>query len=94
METTYNLAKFDQGLTYFVRSVEDNKEAVVGLLNVRELKEHAQYQLTFLNVADCSKREHVLHGVYLTPKNLLDVSIALFQNNYSLISDLQKTTED
>lgn len=93
MDTTYNLAKFDDGLTYFIKtSGEEAKESVAGLLNVRELKEHAQYHITLLNTVDGSKKDHVIHGVFLTPKNLLNIGISLLTNNPSLMSNLEKIT--
>lgn len=91
MESTYNLAKFEDGLTYFIKDTNENSESSIkALLNVRELKEHAQYHLTLLNTKDSSKKEHIIHGVYLTPKNLLNISLALLENNPALMSDLEK----
>ena len=93
MESVYNLAKFEDGLTYFIKTSEENDgSGIAALLNVRELKEHAQYHLTVLNTKDYSKKEHVIHGVYLTPKNLLNISLALLEKNPSLMADLEKIT--
>lgn len=93
MESTYNLAKFEDGLTYFIKTSEESGESSIrALLNVKELKEHAQYHLTLIETKDSSKKEHVIHGVFLTPKNLLNISLALLENNPSLMSDLEKIT--
>jgi hypothetical protein len=101
-QSTYHLAKFDQGLVYFIKDRLGDKNAgsgsnsvaerIVAIINVKEVKEHAQYQITVIETETAYKREYPIHGVYLTPNNILNIALSHIKRDDSLLSNLEKLT--
>jgi len=92
---TFNLAKFDSGIVYFVKeqieiSAENSIEKISAIVNVEELKEHAQYNIVVIETETSHKAEFPIHGVYLTPNNILTIAVSHLKRDPSLISDLER----
>jgi hypothetical protein len=95
-QSTYNLAKFEEGLVYFIKqkvsgdSPENSIEKISAIINVKELKEHAQYQITVIETETGYKQDYPIHGVYLSPNNLLSIAVSHIQRDPSLMSGLER----
>lgn len=92
---SFNLAKFDNGAVYFVKekieiSPENSIEKISAIVNVEELKEHAQYNIVVIETETSHKDEFPIHGVYLTPNNILTIAVSHLKRDPSLITDLER----
>lgn len=97
-QSTYNLAKFDDGIVYFIKekiTAEDPNnsiEKISAIINIKELKEHAQYQITVLETETSYKQEYNIHGVYLSPNNILSIAVSHIKRDPSVMSGLERIT--
>ena len=97
-QSTYNLAKFDDGIVYFIKEkiVGENPDSFIdqisAIINVKELKEHAQYQITVIETDTGFKQEYNIHGVYLTPNNLLSIAVSHLKRDPNIMSNLERLT--
>jgi len=81
--TNFQLEKFDQGPTYFVKSDDpDNKiTKIVAVANIQEVKDHAQY---FVNVVLCDNyatHQVPIHGSFLNLHSILQICLNLFHGS-------------
>lgn len=87
----YSLYAWESGANYFlsVSDVEDNdKKFVSVILNVQELKPHAQYKVSVIRPDDHKMDTVIIHGGFLTMDNLTNIAYN-FANN---IDDLLYNT--
>ena len=97
-QSTYNLAKFDDGIVYFIKeklnseNSNDSADKISAIINVKELKEHAQYQITVIETDTSFRQEYNIHGVYLTPNNLLSIAVSHLKRDPSVMSNLERLT--
>lgn len=95
-QSSYNLAKFDEGIVYFIKekigdpNSENNSDKISAIINVKELKEHAQYQITVIETETGFRQEYPIHGVYLSPNNLLSIAVSHIKRDPSLMSGLER----
>lgn len=95
-QSTYHLAKFDEGVVYFVKSKlgdpqsKNTVEKIVAIINVKELKEHAQYEIVVIETDTSYKKEYTIHGVYLSPNNILNIAVSHIQRDPSVMSHLER----
>jgi hypothetical protein len=105
-QLTYNLAKFEDGIVYFIKEktfASDNvgsgksdphntAEKISAIVNIKELKEHAQYQITVIECETGYKQDYTIHGVYLIPNNILSIAVSHLKRDPSLMSGLERIT--
>ena len=97
-QSTYNLAKFEDGAVYFVKEnavgadPNNSIEKISAVINVKELKEHAQYQIVVLETDTGYRQEYNIHGVYLSPINILNIAVSHIKRDPSIMSGLERIT--
>lgn len=97
-ESTYNLAKFEDGIVYFIKEKISGSdpsnvvEKISAIINIKELKEHAQYQITVIETETSYKQEYNIHGVYLSPNNILSIAVSHIKRDPSVMSGLERIT--
>lgn len=95
-QSTYNLAKFEDGIVYFIKETINGTDAnnsiekISAIINIKELKEHAQYQITVLETDTGYKQEYNIHGVYLSPNNILNIAVSHIKRDPSVMSGLER----
>lgn len=95
-QSSYNLAKFEEGIVYFIKehlgqpNSENSVSKISAIVNLKELKEHAQYIITVIETETGHKQEYPIHGSYLTPNNIMNIAVSHIKRDPSIMSGLER----
>lgn len=92
---TYQLEKFDKGPVYYMKCVDEttNTTSVEAIINIQEIKDHAEYHINIVTCKQYDIHNISLHGSYLNLQSVLQIAANLLSNNPNIYDNIIKTAD-
>lgn len=91
----YQLEKFDKGPVYYLKSVDDTSDtsSIQAIVNIQEIKDHAEYYLNIITCANYDIYNVLLHGSFLNLQSVLQIAANIINNNPNIYENIVKNID-
>lgn len=91
---TYQLEKFDSGPVYFLKQTDesDNTSNIQAIINIQEIRDHAEYQLNIITCRNYEAHNVSLHGSFLNLDSIIQITANIITNNPNIYDNIVRNS--